>query len=237
MANNQQPRQQYDPLIPPINLSMREMTTQQQLTSLLGVASFMWSALHRPQHPFGETETTGPETRLHSEVTVAAQSSFIKACAAIDLIVEDVKRWDTKFQEKIEADYNEGMKMNLEYMRAQRDAMKEVAAPHHSIQPQLGKLGDGSWIAFIGDLSNPEAVVAGNGNSPQEAYDAFDIAFKSATGKHNSKNEQNTKSVDRPANSDPSQPPKKWHKRYGDSPSSGQGPADGGEENSGAGVS
>lgn len=232
MDNNQQNQYQQaqrgDPNAPTINLPMREMTTQQQLSSLLGVAGFMWSALHRPQNPFGDPDARGPETRLSSEVTVAAQSSFIKACAAIDVIVEDTKRWDSAFQDKIEKDYAHAMDMNLEYIRAQRDAMKEYASPHHVLNPALTKLPNGSWMAYVGNPNDSNNSVIGIGQSPQECLEAFDIAFKGTA--EQIKNEK-PKQVDRPSDSATQEPPKRRRIYPRNRENPGEAGANGGEQN------
>lgn len=160
-----------------IHLSARELTNQQQLQSLLGVAGFMHMALHTSTHDEEGEPIARPAI---PESGIAAENCFIKACEAIEKIVTDPARWGTEFQSKVEADYSRAMQLNLEYIQANRDAAAERATPHAAFEKQLkfARMEDGSHVAFIGDPRQPNNGVFGVGRSPQEALDAFDTAFR-----------------------------------------------------------
>lgn len=173
---------------PTINVPTREVTTTQQLTSLLNVAGFMLAALHGPpkfHNPFNEDAPTPRMEPTTREGIIAAETCFIKTCEAIEKIVEDPSRWSSAFQTKIETDYENAMKMNLEYIKAQRDMAVEMATPHYALRDrvQLGRMPDGSHVAFIGDPGRLQDGVFGVGSSPREALEAFDEAFRGVIAK------------------------------------------------------
>lgn len=176
----------------PINASSREMTTQLQLNSLLHVAATMNAFLTGP--PKIEGVEYSP---IRGEAPTAAESCFVKTCEAIEAIVSDGKRWDFSFQQKVEDDYAKAMQMNLEYIQAQRDLAEERATPHNICNPNLARAEDGRYVAFTGTPEEP--VTMGIGNSPKEALEAFDEAFRKANAEsikqwsELSQNEQNQK--------------------------------------------
>jgi hypothetical protein len=183
-------------------VSSRETTTQAQLHSLLNIAGFMLSAIHaRPPQPDGEYHP------VLGEAPVAAENCFVKACEAIEAIVSDKQRWDYAFQKKVEDDYASAMQMNLEYIRAQRDAAVEAASPHHICNPNLALLQDGKYAAFTGSAENPN--IYGLGSSPEEALAAFDDAFRGKVAETIQELNEQNKQVDgngSDATQSPSQP-------------------------------
>ena len=185
-----------------INMSSRELLTQMQLTSLLNVASFSWSALQGPpRHPFSDESPAAPEK---TEGWIAAENLFIKTCAAIEQIVEDRQRFDFTFQKRVEEDYAQAMRLNLEYIQAHRDAAVQAASPHMQVNPSLVKMQDGSYMAVLGNMADLHNCIVGAGRSPQEALDAFDLAFKGIQ-----KQNEQTKKVEQRASSNVEEPPKR----------------------------
>ena len=185
-----------------IQMSTRELTTQQQVSTLLNIAGMMWSAMQGPPASPFEPEAKKPEK---TEGWIAAENCFIKTCAAIERIVDDAQRFDFSFQKKMEDDYAAAMQMNLEYIKAHRDIAVEHASPHAICNPTLVKLADGSYMAVLGNPNSPNDSIAGAGRSPQEALEAFDLAFKGLTEKI--KNEK--PKVDSPAAAETPEPPKR----------------------------
>lgn len=160
-----------------INLPSRELTTHQQLSSLLNVAGFCWSALQGPPKFALEGGSVPTEVPEKTEGWVAAENLFIKTCSAIEKIVDDAQRFDFSFQQKIEEDYKTAMQLNLEYIKANRDAAVEAASPHAVCNPALVRLQNGDYAAVLGNPASAADSLVGTGRSPREALEAFDIAF------------------------------------------------------------
>ena len=159
-----------------INLPERQLTTSQQVNTLLGVCGMFWSVLHSGA-PDPETESP----RLRGEPRLAAESTFIKACAALQQVLDDPRRWDFEYQNTIEADYKESIELNKDYLRAQKAHAEEMASPHFRLQPSLLKLTDNTWMAILGDINNIEHAIIGVGANPKEAFESFDKSFSGET--------------------------------------------------------
>lgn len=207
----------------PITVSTRELSTQQQLHSLLQVAGFMWSAVQVPHNPF--IEESAPLNPASPEGKIAAENCFIKTCEAIEKIIDDAQRWDFSFQKSLEDDYSLAMKMNLEYIKAQRDAARDAGSPHSVCNPALVRLADGSYLAVLGNPNDPHNSLTGAGRSPKEALEAFDEAFRGTT---QTKNEQKKSTVDTTASQAAPEPPKRRRIYPRNKPPAGDNPQSGG---------
>lgn len=160
--------------VKPINIPERQVTTSNQVNTLLGVASHFWAMLNAPQNPLEEMPKAGT---VQGEARVAAEATFVKACDALQLILDEKPRWDFEFQLSLEKDYLEAMALNRDFLVAQKHSAQELASPHYRRSPVLHKLTDGSWMAILGDLMDMENAIIGVGKCPQEALEAFDKMF------------------------------------------------------------
>jgi hypothetical protein len=163
---------------PPIQLQMRELATQHQVNTLLGMMGMLITAANTKQHNLEYNESSIPSEGkgLPGEALIAAENTFINVCERLDSILGDANRWDTTFQQKVEKDYHEAIKLNLEGMAAQKNAAVEIASPHARMNPTLVKLRTGDWAAFVGRLEHPSSIV-GIGATPEACLHAFDEAF------------------------------------------------------------
>jgi hypothetical protein len=229
---------------PQINLPARELTTGNQLQMLMSVAGFAWGTLQKPPSPFlFQTEEglvpappAGPVGgKYDGGCKSAAESVFIKACDAIERILDDRTRWNADFQARIENDYANAMAMNLEYVKAKRDAAVAEASPHNLYNPKLARLGS-NYIAVLGDLSDPENCVLGVGPSPAEALEAFDQAFTSQPTEYTkqwaeqtiNEHQKNQQQMDRSRSEQTPEPPKRRRVYPRDSKTDGTQPEVGG---------
>lgn len=157
-----------------VNVPGREVTTSQQVNTLLGVCGMFWSCLQGPPQL---DETLPKAGTIQGEARLAAEQTFVKACEALQLILEEKDRWDFKFQRSIEKDYAEAMELNKDFLLAQRDAAEENASPHFRWSPKLMRLTNGKWLALLGTVEQIDQGVLGIGDSPAEALYAFDAMF------------------------------------------------------------
>jgi len=158
----------------PINVPERQLTTSTQINTLLGVCGMFYSMLNAPQNP---DDTLPKPGTVQGEARLAAETTFVKACEAMQGILDDKQRWDFSFQMDIEKHFREATELNREFLMAQRDAAEENASPHFRWQPKLLRLTDGRWLAFLGSLEQMDQGVLGIGESPAEALYAFDAMF------------------------------------------------------------
>lgn len=158
----------------PINVPERNLTTNTQVNTLLGVCGMFYSMLQGPPQLDEALPKAGT---VQGEARLAAEQTFVKACDALQLILEDKQRFDFSFQADIEKHYREASELNRDFLLAQRDAAEENASPHFRWQPKLMRLTNGKWLALLGDVAHIDQGVLGIGDSPAEALYAFDAMF------------------------------------------------------------
>lgn len=156
----------------PINVPERNLTTSQQTQTLLGVCGMFWSMLQGPPQLDEGLPKAGT---VQGEARTAAEMTFVKACDALQVILDDKQRWDFTFQASIEHHFREATALNRDFLIAQKHAAEEKASPHFRWQPSLVRLTTGEWAAVLGDI---ETGIVGVGNNAQEALDAFDAMFR-----------------------------------------------------------
>jgi hypothetical protein len=163
----------------PVNVPLREVTTQNQVNTLLGILGMSITALGFSIRDQDDLESSVPQEnrRLPGEALVAAENTFINVLERLDAIVKDERRWSSSFQDKIEADYQAAYAENIAYLEAQKKAAQELASPHQQLRPDLVRLQDGSWCCLKGDPKSPGSII-GVGPSPELAVQAFDDAFR-----------------------------------------------------------
>jgi len=228
---------------PQIQLSMRELATQQQVNTCLQIIGMMITACNvKAQNmEYNESSVPSAEKALPGEALVAAENTFIKVCERLDAILDDSARWDSEFQKQVEADYKAAIKLNLESLEAQKKASLEISSPHTRLNPTLVRLKTGDWAAFKGDLNSPTCLV-GIGPTVEQCLFAFDEAFagRQTPFTHEwlekngveTKNEQAPLDKNRNANPDATPLPGKDRKRNRRSPRPPSLPSDGEDSSS-----
>jgi hypothetical protein len=201
---------------PQIQLSMREMATQQQVSTCLQIMGMCITACNiKGQNlEYSESSIPSAEKALPGEALVAAENTFIKTCERLDSILDDKARWDSAFQQQVEADYKAAIKLNLESLEAQKKASLEISSPHSRLNPTLVRLKTGDWAAFKGDLNSPTCLI-GIGSTAEECLFAFDEAFAGRITpfthewleKHGVENKHEQNPLDRNRNSNPDSAP------------------------------
>jgi hypothetical protein len=174
----------------PVQVLHRDLSTQSQLGILLTVSESMMKFLCIENEPVPSGDG-GRQVQLNGESRIAAEATLIRACNRIDLILDDDKRWGLEFQTRLEALFEKNTEIARDIAdrqkkliddtaakeRALMEAALEAKTPHNLFRPSLSPLGDGNWIAYVGDPDHIEAAVIGSGPSPAAALKAFDLAF------------------------------------------------------------
>jgi hypothetical protein len=159
----------------------RDLSTNTQLGMLLSVCNTMFAAL---LHPEREAENIPGKHLFPGEAKIAAENTFTKACARIDSILDEAKRWGIDYQLTLEQQYLDRHKEQLSLMKAQQDfahqqrkTAEQIVRPNFRYKPVLLNTEDGKWVAFLGNIDDIESGIMGAGDNPQQALDSFDEAF------------------------------------------------------------
>jgi hypothetical protein len=191
----------------PLQVLHRDLSTHSQLNALLSVTNsmgqFLTALTGRSAEDWkGADDSFQPEWE---EGFIAAENTLIGACERIDSIIADDARWGLEYQTRLEALFEknseiarsvaEKQKGLMDEMLAKEKAMREAAeaslAPHLQFHPTLLALGDGTWVAYLGDPSQLSSGILGNGKSPAGALKSFDASFNGAL------NEDQTRLIER----------------------------------------
>lgn len=164
---NRQPRQ------PVVFFPTREETNDRQLRSILAVVSELQPYIIEPTHSPGETPRA---LDMNGEAAIAAQTTFIKACGAIDAILEDKARFTLGVQDKLMEELVNTQKSQQKFIDAQRLSSEQMQKPSFLLKPTLATFGK-SFVAYWGKIDAPGKAIVGRGKTPNEAIADFDRAF------------------------------------------------------------
>jgi hypothetical protein len=177
----------------PLQVLHRDLSTACQINMLLSVSNSMaqfLTALTVKTEEWDKADTT-PDWE---EGYIAAENTLISACGRIDSIISDDRRWGLDFQARLERLFeknteiaravSEKQKALIEETTAKEKAIREAAeaalAPHIQFRPTLFAMGDGTWVAYLGDPADLSSGILGNGESPVAALKSFDAVFNGA---------------------------------------------------------
>ena len=161
-------------------LSNRCIETQAQIQNVLQIMGTTASALstHRPTNIFGQESGDAPrEAGPMTEGQIALENTLRNACERMDKILTNDSLWNDEFQRKVEKEYEELHRLQMETIERQKAAAAEVTSPHFRYRPELQKLRNGQWMAILGDAQQLEFAIYGIGDSAQQAMEEFDHVF------------------------------------------------------------
>lgn len=152
----------------------KEEQTDRQLGPILAVI--------RELQPFLLEEIAEPgsvpkDRSLDGGAASAATTTFIKACARLDSILEDAPRWTVKARDALIDAFIKTQKEQRRFIEVQRQSSEMLQAPHFILRPTLAISG-GRYVAFWGNINIAGEAVVGQGDTPEEALLDFDDAFQ-----------------------------------------------------------
>lgn len=150
-----------------------EATTAVQINNLLSIAQTMMAALLVPNHNIYEPHHDKPE--LDGGCKSAAEMAFIETCNTLTDIVRDKSRWNLMLQRALEIQALKLNQAHIEVLEGQKKAVAGLATPSYKFKPNLVRLTDGYYCAYLGD--KPEDALCGIGRTAEEAFAAFDKVF------------------------------------------------------------
>lgn len=158
---------------PVVFFPSREETNDRQLRSILAVVQELQPYIIEPTHSPGETPRA---LDMNGEAAIAAQATFIKACSAIDAILEDRTRFTIGAQDKLMDELTKTQKSQQKFIDAQRASSEQMTKPSFLLKPTLATFGK-TYVAWWGNIDEPGKAIIGRGRTPNEAIHDFDLAF------------------------------------------------------------
>jgi hypothetical protein len=153
-----------------------EQVTEAHIDNCLSIVSTLLPFLMPlPRDP--NTSIPEPSQRLEGEVAIAAESTFIKVLSRIDALLADETRWTLAPHKELYASIQQNYAQQFEFLKAQTIASNSISRPMFLMKPELVKLEDGSFVAYVGDVGTPGCGLIGRGTTPAEAFADFDQAF------------------------------------------------------------
>ena len=155
-----------------------EVVTEQQIHTALDVLLGLQAWMIPDKPGIGEFSSGVPsDFRLDGEAAIAASTTFIKACARIDALLEDGTRWGLDVHKKLQESLEKNYAQQYEFLKAQTEASQALARPFFLMKPEFVQCPDGVFLAYVGDVSIPGSGIMGAGVTPQAAAEDFDLAF------------------------------------------------------------
>ena len=160
-----------------IPIQSREQVTQTQVGTVLSTIATMI-----PLMGMRHDEMDGGA--MDGGTKEAVQATLITACRRLDMLLEDDSRWGIQGHDRLENHLAGLYHEHAKTLRLQQQQIYELAKPHIRHNPQLGRLNDGSWIAFLGDINDINNAIVGVGGCPAQALEAFDEMFNGRVPSH-----------------------------------------------------
>lgn len=155
-------------------IPLKEEITDRQLGPILAVLRELQPYLLEEVVEQGGTPASN---EVDGGVESAAATTFLKACARLDAILEDESRWSMKTHNTLVAEMIKTQKAQQKFIEVQQASSENLQAPHFLLRPTLAIAADG-YIAFWGNINAPGEAIIGQGKTPNEALFDFDAAFE-----------------------------------------------------------
>lgn len=163
------------------SIPSRDSTTVTQISALLAVANQLQPYLLLP-HPDIDDPVSRNPPKLNGEALIAATSTFIKTCEALDQIVSDATRWSLAQSDALYHAATEAQHQHKAFLLAQTQAAQSIKRPSYQLRPTLAVF-ENSYVAYWGDITIQDAAIIGRGETPEAALADFDAAFQRSPDK------------------------------------------------------
>jgi hypothetical protein len=164
-----------------IPIPSRDQVTQVQIGTVLSSIATLVPFFQLIRYEDDEAFKNGA---LDGGTKAAVQTTLIKACSRLDKILDEDSRWSLDSIRTLETHLSGLYHEQAKLIRLQQQQIYNLNRPHMKHNPALGRLNDGSWIAFLGDLNDINNAVIGVGGSPAQALEAFDEMFNGNIPSH-----------------------------------------------------
>lgn len=153
---------------------LKEEITNQQVGPVLDIIRELQPYI---LEPIPEPGATPKDHSRDGGVECAAHSTFIKACARLDAILDDASRWKMASMNTLVVEMVKTHKAQQKFIETQRASAAHLQAPQFLLRPTLA-IFEGEYIAYWGTLDAAGAAIVGKGPTPNAALLDFDAAFE-----------------------------------------------------------
>ena len=158
-----------------IPIQNRDQITQMQVGTVLSTIATMIPLINRHD---------SFNSQIDEGAMAVVEGTLINACHRLDTILMDDSRWNIEGICRLETHLANLYHEHAKTLKLQQQQMYDLQRPHIRHNPQLGRLTDGSWIAFLGDPNDLNNAVIGVGGCPAQALEAFDEMFNGRVPSH-----------------------------------------------------
>lgn len=152
---------------------LKEEITDRQLGPILAVIRELQPYL---LEDVVEPGGTPKDRSVDGGVESAAATTFLKACARMDSILDDESRWSMKTHNTLVAEMVKTQRAQQKFIEVQQQSSENLQAPHFLLRPTLA-ITAGRYIAWWGDIHTAGGAIIGQGDTPNDAFADFDAAF------------------------------------------------------------
>ena len=155
---------------PPVVLSIGAQT-REAVATLLAIADKIGPYCVTAAET-GSIPGTGEKTM--EEAADSAETTFMKACAALDDIISDKSRWANEGEKGLQEALKGMHEERARNLAAHTAAMEKTVRPCFLLRPLMLQLRSGLWVCATG---TENGALQGHGRSPEEAHKSFDEAY------------------------------------------------------------
>lgn len=156
----------------PVPIPARESVSHVQIGAVLDIISALQPYMLQSHR---EIDGNLPKS-LDGGVGAGATTTFLKACARLDSILDDSSRWSLAPYDELAMLMSDLHLKQSEFLEAQIESTKEVQRPSFQLRPVLA-VGNDKFLAIWGNPETPGSALIGIGDTPAEALRDFDKAF------------------------------------------------------------
>lgn len=155
------------------------VANQHQIHALLAIVSGLQPYLLITQREVD----SGISKELDGGVVASASVTFANACERLDKIMADESRWDLKKTSEVQDAILKSQRTFVQKATEELEAARASQLPHRVFRPDFTRHGD-QFIAYYGNLNDPDSLVIGSGPTPLDAVREFDAAFHKLLKSH-----------------------------------------------------
>lgn len=153
----------------------RVETTDGQVKTLLDILATLSRSLtsgyaDTDVNPFSSAANPSTMPDLPGEAKAAMELTCMNACAAIDRITEDAKRWQINDEETVEHATLKLVKAETQVKEESFKALCLQQRPSTYLRPVVRQIHSTLWVCVYGDI-------VGQGVTPAEAMASFDLVI------------------------------------------------------------
>jgi hypothetical protein len=155
-----------------IPIPSRESITDLQVHTLLNIAGLLTNYLLGPG--LRDSGDAPRSSVVDGGVLMAAETTFVRVCNRLDLVLGDDERWSLKGRDTLENKMVEMYDAHKQFTEVQTNSAYLLGTPHARFRPSMARI-EGGYAVFLGPMENP--LIVGVGENLADALYQFDQKF------------------------------------------------------------